>query len=137
MKITELKKVPKHKVGKLNKNGIKLELHEEDTANFLRLYGFTIDVICPTSIPKSKNPDFLINGAIWETKSPTTSNRKTLKKRMHEASEQANRLIVDLRRVKNDYRKVEKEIIKRFCNKSEFRRMILIKNNGSVWEYKK
>ena len=137
MKIAELKRVSKNKIGKLNKNGIKLEPHEEDTANFLLLYGFTIDVIRPANTPKSKNPDFLISGAVWEMKTPTTSNRKTLKKRMHEASEQANRLIVDLRHIKKDYPKVEKEIIKRFCDKSTFRKMILIKNDGSVWEYKK
>ena len=137
MKIIELKKVPKNKIGKLHKNGTELKPHEEYTANLLKLYGFTIEVIRPTNTPKSKNPDFLIGGAIWETKSPTTSNRKTIRKRMHEASEQANRLIVDLRRVKNDYPKVEKEIIGRFCNKNTFRKMILIKNDGSVWEYRK
>ena len=55
MKIIELKRVPKNKIGRLNKNGVKLEPLEEKTANYLRLYGFTIDVIRPASIPKSKN----------------------------------------------------------------------------------
>ncbi|MBR2543463.1 hypothetical protein IKF03_02620 [Candidatus Saccharibacteria bacterium] len=137
MKIIELKKVPKNKIGKLNKNGVKLESHEENTAELLTLYGFNIEVIRPGNTPKTKNPDFLINGAIWETKSPMTSNKKTLKKRMHEASEQAGRIIVDLRRVKSASQIAEKEIIKRFISKRTLRNMILIKSDDLVLEYRK
>ncbi len=137
MKIKELQLVPKTKIGKYHKNGTKPEPHEEDTARLLTSYGFNIEMIKPTNTPRTKNPDFLINGSIWETKSPTTSNLKTIKKRMHEASEQARYIIVDLRRVKNNYNKVEKDIIKRFCNKSSFRTMILVTRDGKAFEYRK
>lgn len=137
MKITELCKVPESRIGKLNKNGIVLEPHEEDTAKYLVLFGFNIEAIRPTNTPKMKNSDFLINGAIHETKSPTSSNPKTIKKRMHEASEQATRIIVDLRRIRRDYGKTENEIIRRFRNKNTFRVMILIRKDGTVLEYRK
>ena len=137
MKITELRCVSKGKIGRYHKNGIKPEPHEEETAKLLVLYGFDIEIIKPMNTPKTKNPDFLINGSIWETKSPTTSNLKTIKKRMHEASEQAMRVIVDLRRVRNNYNKIEKDIIKRFYDKGSFRIMILITKDGRVFEYRK
>lgn len=78
----------------------------------------------------------MIGGSIWKTKSPTTSDLKTIKKRMHEASEQATRIIVDLRRVKKNYNKIEKDVIKRFCNKDSFKVMILITESGEVFEYR-
>ena len=137
MKISELKLVPKSRRGKFLKNGVKLEPHEEDTANVLTLYGFTVDVIKPLNTPKVHNADFLIDGVIWEVKSPLSSNKKTIKKRMHEASEQSERVVVDLRRIKKDYRSVEKDIIDRFCNKGTFRRMIIINKTGSVFYYEK
>ena len=56
---------------------------------------------------------------------------------MHEASKQAMRIIVDLRRVRNNYEKIEKDIIKRFYNKGSFRIMILITKDGRVFEYRK
>ena len=56
---------------------------------------------------------------------------------MHEASEQATRIIVDLRRVKKNYNKIEKDVIKRFCNKDSFKVMILITESGEVFEYRK
>lgn len=137
MKITELKPVPKNRQGQFLKNGVKLEPHEEETAKFLTLYGFTVDVIKPVNTPKVHNPDFLINGAIWEVKAPISSNKKTIKKRIHEASEQATHIIIDLRRLKKNSDEVEKSIIIRFNNNSNLRRMILIKKSGAVFEYKK
>ena len=137
MKITELQRVPKNKHGKFRKNKAKLCPHEEDTINHLISYGFTVDVICPVRTPKMRNPDILIDGAIWEMKSPVSSNLKTIKKRMHEASEQATRIIVDLRRLRKEHKKVEKDIIKRFHSKGSLRRMLLITKDGSVFDYKK
>lgn len=137
MKIIELQQVPKNKHGILYKNGVKIEPHEESTAKFLTKYGFIVEVIRPVNTPKMHNPDFLIGGAIWEMKTPTTSNLKTIKKRIHEASEQAERLIVDLRKVKKNYEKVEKDVIRRFSGKATFRRMILIKKSGIVLDYRK
>ena len=117
MKITELRCVSKGKIGRYHKNGIKPEPHEEETAKLLVLYGFDIEIIKPMNTPKTKNPDFLINGSIWETKSPTTSNLKTIKKRMHEASEQAMRVIVDLRRVRNNYNKIHENDTRYRCRR--------------------
>lgn len=137
MKIAKLKRVPNNRIGRYSKNGIKLELHEENTAKLLCQYGFSVEAIKPVNTPKVRNPDYLIGGSIWETKSPTTSNLKTIKKRMHETSEQATRIIVDLRRVKKNYNKIEKDVIKRFCNKDSFKVMVLITESGEVFEYRK
>lgn len=60
MKVIELEKVSKKKIGSFLKNGVKLEPREEEITGLLALYGFVINAIKPVSTPKTKNPDFLI-----------------------------------------------------------------------------
>ena len=45
MKIAELPKVPKNRVGRIITNGVKLKTHEESTAVFLTQFGFNIEYI--------------------------------------------------------------------------------------------
>ena len=137
MKITELKKVPKNKIGKVNKNGIKLEPHEEDTANLLRLYGFNIEVIRPANIPKSKNPDFLISGAIWETKSPDGKSKNTIERKFHEASGQAGKFILDLRRINRPIKMAMKETLREFKKSRNIKHLIVVIDDEKIVDYRK
>ena len=137
MKTVELQKVPKNKIGKLNKNGLNPEPHEEDTLNYLLLFGFDIELVIPTGIPNAHNPDFFFAGAVWEMKSPTTSNQKTLKKRVGKASQQARRAVFDLRRVERRYDATERFIMKMFLGNRDLRKMILIQKTGKVLEITK
>ncbi|MDO4889517.1 MAG: hypothetical protein Q4A25_02420 [Candidatus Saccharibacteria bacterium] len=94
MKITELKQVARNKIGRVNLNNAHLEAHEYETILFLNLYGFDIEVIKPHNIPKTHNPDFLIGGAVWETKSPEGSGNSTVSCQFHNAGRQSDRLIL-------------------------------------------
>ncbi|MBQ3470532.1 hypothetical protein IJH23_02380 [Candidatus Saccharibacteria bacterium] len=137
MKTIELKQVPKNRQGGFHKNGIRLEPHEERTAEFLTLYGFNIEVIRPMNTPEVHNPDILMSGTIWEMKAPESSNLKTIKKRIHETSEQPNHLVLDLRKTRKDYEKVERDAIRRFQTNADLRRMILITNEKKILDFKK
>ena len=137
MIIIELKRVHQNKAGKLNKNGIKLEPHEEKTAKFLTLYGFNIEVIRPINIPKTKNPDFLISGAIWETKSPEGKSKNTIERKFHEASSQASRLILDLRRIKRTERNAMKDVFREFEKSKGINRLLLITKSEKLLDCKK
>lgn len=66
MKIHEMYLVEKNKWGRLLKNGVSIEPHEEKTAKFLIRLGLNIDLIRPNNTPKMNNPDFLMSGTIWE-----------------------------------------------------------------------
>lgn len=132
MKIVKLNKVKKEKIGHVNLNGIELEPQERKTIRLLKKYGFNIEIIRPTNTPKTKNPDLLMLGTIWEMKAPTSFNENTLKIRMKKASKQASHVIFDLRNIKKEYTKVEKCIIDLFAGNSRMRRMILIKKNGEA-----
>lgn len=135
MKITELKKAPKNKIGKLNKNGVDLKPHEERTAELLTLYGFNVEAIRPSNIPKIKNPDILMMGTVWEMKGPTNSNASTIKKRFRKSIKQANgKGIFDLRNIKTT--KEQKDafdtIIELFETSRGMRRIIIIEDSDKV-----
>ncbi len=130
MKIVKLEKVSKPKIGKLYKNGVKLERLEEDTAIYLTLFGFNIEAIRPVSIPKSKNPDFLINGTIWEVKTLTTTNKNTIKERFRKAKKQSDKVIFDLRNIKGSANETKNYILKLFSAPGRIRRIIIIEKSG-------
>ena len=137
MKIIELQQVPKNRRGKLYKNGVKIEPHEESTARFLTKYGFIIDVIRPVNTPKVHNPDFLINGVIWEAKSPEGKSNNTIERKFHEASSQASNFILDLRRIKRPAKKSENEALKEFKKSSRIKHMMLITKDRKLLDYRK
>ena len=132
MKIVELKRVKKEKVGRINLNDVKPESQERKTMKLLSRYGFSIEVIRPTNTPKTNNPDILMLGTIWEMKAPTSFNENTLKLRMKKAAKQAGYVVFDLRNVKKNPDKVEKYIIELFTGNSRMRRMILIRKDGQA-----
>ncbi len=126
------------KKGKIFYNGVKPQAHEVATLEVLAACGFDVELIVPTSTPKAKNPDILMMGTIWEIKAPMTTNAKTLKKRFHKASKQANRVIFDLRGVKHDYDKTKSIVIKMFEGNPEIRRMIIVPKSGnSILDFSK
>ena len=129
MKIIELKQVPKNRQGSFHNNGVRLEPHEERTAEFLVLYGFNVEVICPNNSPRFKNPDILMSGTIWEMKAPIKYNVNTLKKKVKKASMQAQRVVYDLRNARRDYEELQRAVIKLFEGNPDIRRMILITND--------
>ena len=136
MKVFELKKA--NKIGRLVLNGIYLEAHEMETVSLLRRYGFDIEMVRPNNTPKSDNPDMVMMGTIWEMKAPKSTNKKTLKKRVHKASLQSGYVVFDLRRIDGEMRsEVEREILKRFMDKSTLRRMLIVRSNDEVVDFRK
>ena len=132
MKIKELQKVPKAKIGHINKNGVKLEPGEEDTLNYLILFGFDVELIRPTRTQKIKNPDALIMGTIWEVKTPTSCNKTTIKNRFREAADQATHIVFDLRNIRKHSDDVKKQLINLFMEEGLVHRMIIIEKSGKA-----
>lgn len=133
MKFTEIKKLPKRSPGKIIEHNIALEPHEKDTIAYLSSFGFNIELIVPSSIPHSNNPDLEMLGTVWEMKGPTSSKENTIKKRFRKAIRQANgRAIFDLRNVKQSPSKAETIILNLFTSTRGMRRIVIIKKDGTV-----
>ena len=134
MKITEICQASDDKIGRVKRNGVVTEPHEDSTILYLTQFGFDIELIKPTSTKNANNPDVLIMGTIWEIKRPESSNETTIKNRFRKASKQATKIIFDLRGVKKDVSKVERRIMKLFKEGGRVKRMMIIEKNGRLFD---
>ena len=137
MKITEIQKVPKNRIGRIEAKNVHLEAHEYDTMLFLSQYGFDIEVIKPANIPRTHNPDFLINGGVWEAKSPEGQGKYNLQRQFHNAGHQAGNLVLDLRRFKMPASCSEKDALKRFGFSRSIKHLLLITKDGRLLDIRK
>ena len=137
IKETELLKVPKEKIGRINTNGVCLEAHEYNTIHHLASFGLDIEVIRPTNTPKTHNADYLIKGMVWEAKSPNGGGNSTIARQFHKASKQSDKMILDLRRVKLEAQKAEREVRFRFEKSRNIKRLMLITKDGKLFDIRK
>ena len=133
MKIIEREKVAKSKYGRVVFNNHDLEPHEEATVFCLSSFGYDVETIIPSNIPKSKNPDILMLGTTWEMKGPRRANEKTIRTKFRKAKKQSGgKAIFDLRNSGKDARNIEKYIMKLFSEIQEMRRIIIIKTDDKI-----
>lgn len=102
MKIQEIKFSPPNpgRRGRLITNGVHILAHELAAYHFLCQLGKTLELILPSNTPGSKNPDLVMDGVIWELKSPTGQSLRTIQRILHKAGKQAENVILDLRRTR-------------------------------------
>lgn len=87
------------------------EEHEIDVAWILaRHYRCVVEFLQPTAGYKMKTPDIVMNGVMWEIKSPTGSSRRLMIQYQFKGLKQSRNLIVDMRRTKLDDELVQKQI---------------------------
>lgn len=125
----ERKTVPKRSRGRIVFNN-DLEPHERETAIYLTNFGFDVETIIPSNIPKSKNPDLLMMGTTWEMKGPRTANEKTIRTKFRKAVKQSGgRAVFDLRNMRDDPAEAEQYIMELFKEIRGMRRIIIIRSN--------
>lgn len=133
MKIVELRKVPRNKIGKIIDHGSDREDHEYRTAIYLSSLGFDVELLKPSNIPHSKNPDIQMLGTVWEMKAPTSIKSGTNESMFRKAIKQAGgRAVFDLRRLKSSQDKAEKHFMDLFERHRDMRRMIIIKKDDQA-----
>lgn len=132
MKIIRRTTVSKSKYGKIIFSNNNLEDHERDTIFCLASFGFNIETLIPSDIPKSKNPDLLMLGTYWEMKGGTTANKDTIKYKFRKAIRQSGgKAIFDLRHVRQK-EKAKKIIVDVFSKTREMYRIMVIQDNDNL-----
>lgn len=139
MKIVELKPVSKNKVGRIIKNGVKLEPHEYETIFLLANLGYNIELVRPSNIPHSNNPDLEMQGTFWEMKGPESPDEDTIATKFRKAVKQSGgRAVYDIRRIPSgSMQRIEQYILKLFKNTRGMRRIILIQSDDRVLDITK
>ena len=138
-KIVKRYTMPATKYGKVKLTNKNIEPHETDTIYCLSRFGFDVETIIPSNIPKSKNPDILMLSTVWEMKGPRTANVETIKTKFRKAVKQAGgKAIFDLRNAGMNKEKIEIIIMNLFDEIREMRRIMIIKDNNTILDiYKK
>ena len=133
VKIIKRKKVAKSKYGIVIFRNHDLELHEEATVFCLSSFGFDVEALAPSNIPKSNNPDLLMLGTTWEMKGPRKANKETIRTKFRKARRQSGgRAVFDLRNSGSDAKEIKKYIIDLFIEIHEMRRIMIIEDDEEM-----
>jgi hypothetical protein len=107
--------------------------HELKSLEALRDNGYVVEVIVASRLYKIHSADILINGAVWEVKSPTTERiEKVIKK----AKKQSDKILIDTRRTKLDDEFVAKELMKELKTSRILKKAKIIDKKGKVIDIK-
>lgn len=123
--------------GRLAKNGVRLLEHEMETVEYFLARGEDVGLIVPRNKSGKKDADFRMKGLIWEAKSPTSNNHKTLTVTMRRAVKQSSNVVVDLRRIRGDDMKMRNELEKLFNEMKQIKNLLVINKNGDLISYQK
>ena len=111
--------------------GLVIDPHELNTAATLAQHGHRIEFRPLSTRPGVKNPDAIMDGEIWEFKSPTGSGKNTISHQFSRARQQSARLVIDLRRSGLDEGAAVSEARRRLVNDSRIVDVIVIGRDGT------
>ena len=115
-----------------------LEDYEIDAANLLaRHYKCDVEFIIPIDDYKRKTADILMQGSMWEIKSPEGSSKYTIQKQIRRASKQAKNIVIDTRRTTLAYSRIEKDVQIELNKRHNIKKIILIDKFDNIVEIKK
>ena len=111
--------------------GANIQPHEIETAKFLNKLGKDVEFLMPSYTKGVSSPDILMDGVIWEIKSPQGESKRTIDNNYRAAQKQAQNIIFDLRRIRIDETKAISQIKYAFEHRKRriMRIIIITKSN--------
>ncbi len=108
------------------------EEHELHVASILSEH-FNADV---EFVPRAnqRTPDFLINGVLWELKSPTGTGKNNIQRQLQEAHHQSRNVIIDASRSKMHATKIRRHVEHQFKIVKSVKRLLFVSKSGKVYE---
>lgn len=112
------------------------ESHEREIAWILaRHFQCRIEFLIPIDSYKTKTADIVMNGIMWEIKSPKgNSVTSTIQAQFKRGAKQSRSLIIDGRRTKLTDTYIQKQIILELRHRSRIKRVIYITKSSKVNE---
>ena len=133
-----MKNVRKKVVGKIDISALNVppEKHEFNTAKYFAELGYDIEFIKPRYISGQDNPDFMMQGKIWETKSPIRYNRVTFEHTFKKAMKQSDNIIFDLRRLDKQDEELYLYDLKKRAKSRKIKNLVVVSKDGSKLDIK-
>jgi hypothetical protein len=109
--------------------------HEIEVAEILAEH-FKVDVeFVPTT--ERSTPDFLINGVLWELKSPQGKGKNNIQRQLQYASRQSSNVIIHAGRSKMHASKIRREVEYQFKIVKSAERLLYVSKDKKVVEIKR
>lgn len=111
--------------------------HEYETARSLARAGHNVTFIKKSDIDHERTPDLLLDGELWEMKSPKASSARAIDRNLRRALRQSSRIVFDCRRMKNlPDAVVERELRKAANDLRSLKRLLFVNHRGEVIDIK-
>jgi len=110
------------------------EQHEIEAALILsRHYKCSVEFLIPVNDYKRKSADVVMQGVIWELKSPMGDSKKnTIERQFKKGTKQSRNIVLDTRRTKLDDLEIEKKVLHEATKRSSIKRVIMINKSGKI-----
>ena len=108
------------------------EPHEYAVADIFARAGKDVEFIKPSRIKGSRSPDVIIDGVLWEIKSPTGSGKYTVQTQLKRAAKQSKNIIIDSSRTKLPDDFLVKELQKYYSLVKSIKRLTLVTKRGII-----
>lgn len=114
-------------------DGITIWPHELRTAQALGHAGYVVEFLIPNKRDSSKSPDVIIEGLMWEIKSPKTDKLSAIERNLKRASKQSDNIIIDSQRMKKLHDSTIQRVLKEKLNSQKtIKRIIFINRKRQV-----
>ena len=111
--------------------------HELKTAEALAAAGYTVEFIRRSKKQHETSADCVIDGAVWEMKSPTASQLRRVQRTLRDALKQSRNVIFDSRRMKGlPDKAIERELRKWAVELKHLDRLLFVGRGGTVIDIK-
>lgn len=110
------------------------EQHEIDAALILsRHYKCSVEFLKPVNDYKRPTADVVIQGVIWEMKSPEGDSKKnTIERQFKKGTKQSRNVVLDTRRTKLDDLEIEKKVLFEVKKRTSIKKVIMINKSKKV-----
>ena len=107
--------------------------HELRCAKAIASAGHCVEFLARMEGYKVKTPDLVVDGVMWELKSPETSNLKSLQRVLRRAGSQSRNVIIDTTRAtKLSDAAIEKELRRLLPLTKSVKRIIMVAKGGNI-----
>jgi len=113
------------------------EPHELKTVEMFLNQGIDVEFLAESKIIGQKSADVVMNGQLWEIKSPIGKGKRTIEKTFEKASRQSPNIILDLRRCHAPSLEMLSKAEKEWQYRKNIKRLIIITKRGELLDYRR
>jgi hypothetical protein len=113
--------------------GLQVWEHELKTAEVLAQRGYIVEFVAVSTHYKIKSADIVIDGVLYEIKSPVASKLSAVERNLKRAYHQSVNIVFDSRRMKYlPDKSIQKELVKQFVLTKNIKSILLVNRKQEV-----